>query len=116
MNQIELFKNYRGPDLWIRWSNILQNINETELCFGQFDQSKVQTNCNTHINKLMKQTNPFCKGKSSARNRTRKSLKIRSLEQPLILTLELYGLGFGSPEGLVEAVHVDLDAAPEAVE
>ena len=60
INQIELFKNYSCPDIWIWWSNILQNINELELCFGQLDQSTEQTIDNIHTNKIMKQTNPFC--------------------------------------------------------
>ncbi len=59
-NQIELFKNYSRQDNWIWWSNILQNINEPELCFGQLDQSREQTICNIHTNIIMRQTNPSC--------------------------------------------------------
>ncbi len=60
INQIEWFKIYSRPDIWIWWSNILQNINESELYFGQLDQSTEQTICNIHTYIIMKQTNPFC--------------------------------------------------------
>jgi hypothetical protein len=38
----------------------LQNINESELYFGQLDQNTEQTICNIYANIIMKQTNPFC--------------------------------------------------------
>ena len=60
INQIELFKNRSHPVIWIWWSNIMQNINEPELCFGQLDQSTEQTICNIHTNIIMRQTNPLC--------------------------------------------------------
>ena len=59
-NRIELFTIYSRQDIWIWWSNILQNINEPELCFGQLDQSTEQTICSIHTNIIMRQTNPLC--------------------------------------------------------